>query len=221
MLLYILMMIFGQSINYADRCEESGCALDNIPFGLPAETVDWQMKQKAPLAKKFVINGGRSIHYMGYKFQNMVETYDFNVFFNENGRFGAFSAMLKPSVRHYEYPEILNLYFTVRDQIANSGEYDSVDFQYTFKAPYSGTTEKEAMEGSFSNLEDAALKQDKNDRMSKYRFGKVWAKFRNKQYPNIRAVVLLSYIEDHESNDSQLYVTVSYGDTSVIHVSGN
>jgi len=221
MLLYILMMVFGQVIDFSDRCAASTCVIKDLPFGVGVETIDWQMKQKAPYANRVVLNGGSSIHYIGYKFQGMVETYDFNCFFNESGQFGAMSAIFKPSNGDYEYPEILNLYFTLRDQIISSEQYDSVEFQYAFKEPFRGTTEREAIEGIYSYLEDAALKQDKNDRMSKYRFGKVWAKFKHKNNPNVRAVVLLSYIEDHGNTDSQLYVTVSYGDTTILHINGN
>ena len=213
-MLYILLaLIFGQEIDFTAQCEKGMCVVDNIPFGIGRDAVDWQVGNKAPGAVKTVANAGGTVHYVGYRFEGMVETKDVIFNFNGKGQMNDISVVLSPGEGEYEYPEVVNLYFTLRDQIAISGLYDSVEYVYDFKTPFSGTSEKDAMEGSYSGIEADALRQDRNGRMSQHRFGKIWSIFQNIKRPSVKAILMVSYLEGSNEADSNLYVTLEYKDT--------
>ena len=213
-MLYILLaLIFGQELDFASQCEKGLCVVDNVPFGIGRDAVDWQISNKAPGAVKTATNAGGTLHYAGYRFEGMVETKDVLFNFNGKGQLNDISVVLAPGEGEYEYPEVVNLYFTIRDQMVSSGIYDSVEFMYDFKAPFSGTSEKDAMEGSYSGIEANALRQDRNGRMSPHRFGKIWSIFQNTKRPSVKAILMVSYLEGSDESDNNLYVTIEYKDT--------
>lgn len=209
MLLVLLTLIFGQQINFSAQCDSGRCVVDNIPFGIGRDAVKWQMKYEAPESAPITGDGGEIVQFNGYKFGGMWQSTKTAFIFNGEGLLRNIVTQLVPSTREYEYPEVFNLYMATRDQIQSSGEYDSVEFVYSFKDPYNGTTEKEATEGVFSGLEESALEQDRNGVISKYRFSKVWAVFQNKRRHSLK--VLIAIVK--EDRDSRPSVHLEYIDT--------
>jgi hypothetical protein len=199
MIYMILALMFGQQINFTDECDSGVCVIDNIPFGVGMQTVDWQMSQMAPSAVHEVREGGVVDVYHGYKFMGMQETRDFQFVYTSKGQMQEIGMILTPSIKNSRYPEVMNLYFTLRDAIQHSGLYDSIEFMYAFKNPFNGSTEKDAIEGTFAEDEEDALLQDRNGKMSKYRFGKIWGIFQNKKRHSVKAVISVSIPEGMRS----------------------
>ncbi len=196
MILLMLTLIFGQMVDFSEECKSTPCVIDHIPFGIGRETVDWQMHNIAPLAKRSIYDGGIVYHYEGYKFQGIQQTRFVEFIFSSSGFLREIGMFLTPSENgDNEFPEVLNLYFTLRDRLLESGLYDSVEFVYSFKHPYQGTTEQEAMNGEFSYLEENALLQDRNGNLSKYRFGKVWSIMKNRKYPYLQVILSVAVQE--------------------------
>lgn len=210
MIYLILSLIFGQMVDYSVECDSAPCVIDHIPFGVGRETVDWQMHNIAPLATRTIYDGGTVYHYDGYKFQGIQQTRFVEFIFSSTGYLREIGMFLTPSEGMAdEFPEVLNLYFTLRDRIVESGLYDSVEYVYSFKTPYEGNTEAEAMKGEFTLLEEDALRQDRNGNLSRHRFGKVWSILRNRKHPTL-AVILSVAIQDGASCPS---VNIQYIDT--------
>lgn len=209
MLLAILYMIFGQQINFMSQCDSGKCVIDNIPFGIGREAVKWQMKYEAPSAMPRTEHGGEVVQYDDYKFNGDARSFATAFIFNGDGLLRGIVSSLVPSSDDYEYPEVFNLYMEMRDRIQSSGLYDSIEFVYSFKEPYYGTDEREAISGNFSGSEASALEQDRNGVISKYRFGKVWAVFQNKDRHSLK--ILLAVVQ--ESGNRKPSVHVEYIDT--------
>lgn len=210
MIYLILSLIFGQMVDFSEVCDSTPCVIDHIPFGVGVETVDWQMHYMAPLATRKVYDGGTVYHYEGYKFQGIQQTRFVEFIFSSKGNLREIGMFLTPSEEMADqYPEVLNLYFTLRDRIVESGLYDSVEYVYSFRNPYEATTEKEAMNGNFTLQEEYALRQDRNGNLSKYRFGKVWSILRNRKHPTLE-VILSVAIQDGATSPS---VNMQYIDT--------
>lgn len=196
MILLMMSLLFGQMIDFSDVCDSTPCVIDHIPFGIGRETVDWQMHNIAPLATRSIYDGGMVYHYDGYKFQGIQQTRFVEFIFSSSGFLREIGMFITPTENgDNEYPEVLNLYFTIRDRLKESGLYDSVEFVYSFKHPYEGTTEREAMKGEFSYLEENALLQDRNGNLSKYRFGKVWSIMKNRKYPHLQVILSVAIQE--------------------------
>lgn len=188
MILLMLTMLFGQMIDMSEECQATPCVIDHLPFGVGRETVEWQMHYIAPNAVVKSEDGGMIARYSDYKFQGFIQTRLVDFVFSSDGHLREIGVLLSPDPKgESRYPAVLNLYFTMRDKLVESGLYDSVEYVYSFKNPYMGTTEAEAMNGEFSEQEEDALAQDQNGYLSKYRFGKVWSIFRNKQHPTLTA----------------------------------
>ena len=195
MIYLILTLLFGQQLDLVDDCETAVCVIDNLPFGVGRQTADWQMHYIAPEAVREVREGGAVVAYHGYKFQGIQETRDFQLVFSAKGQLQEMGMILTPTESDNRYPVVMNLYFTLRDAIVASDLYDSVEYMYAFKAPYSGTSEAEAIEGSYSGTEETALEQDRNGKLNKYRFGKVWSIFQNKKNHAVKAILSVSVPE--------------------------
>jgi hypothetical protein len=196
MILLMMTLLFGQMIDFSEVCDSTPCVIDHIPFGIGPETVDWQMHNIAPLSTRTVYDGGIVYHYDNYKFQGIQQTRFVEFIFSSSGFLREIGMYLTPSENgDNEFPEVLNLYFTLRDRIIESGLYDSVEFVYSFRHPYEGTTEREAMNGEFSYLEENALLQDRNGNLSKYRFGKVWSIFKNRKHPKLQVILSVAIQE--------------------------
>lgn len=196
MILLMMTLLFGQMIDFSEECDSTPCVIDHIPFGIGPETVDWQMHNIAPLSTRTVYDGGIVYHYDNYKFQGIQQTRFVEFIFSSSGFLREIGMYLTPSENgDNEFPEVLNLYFTLRDRIIESGLYDSVEFVYSFRHPYEGTTEREAMNGEFSYLEENALLQDRNGNLSKYRFGKVWSIFKNRKHPKLQVILSVAIQE--------------------------
>jgi hypothetical protein len=206
----LFALIPGQAVNFQVECDSVPCVIDNIPFGVGRETVDWQMRQIAPLASRTIFDGGIVYHYDGYKFQGIQQSRFVDFIFSTNGALREIGVFLSPTANDdNRFPEVLNLYFTMRDRIVESRLYDSVEFVYSFKRPYSGTPEKDAIAGDFTGQEEDALIQDRNGNLSKYRFGKVWSIFKNRKHPSLM-VTLSVAIQEGATTPS---VNLQYTDT--------
>lgn len=209
MILMILALLFGQQIDFKSECDSGKCVINGVPFGILPEAVAWQMNAIAPSDAPKVLDGGATLLYRGYKFHGRSESRFTQFAFNAKGSLMSVSTAMTPSDEPYEFPEVMNLYFALRDEIQNSGLYDSIEFMYSFKEPFLGTSEKDVLEGNFSNLEVAALKQDRNGNLSRYRFAKIWAIFQNKTRHSLKAVLTVAM----EEGDERPRIILNYADT--------
>ena len=206
----MLMMIFGQSSEGGPKCDSEVCAIPGTFFGASAPEVMRTMHRLAPDAKSKVLDGGTSIEYFDYKIGGAADARIVLFVFVPDKGLEEVSTWLTPAESGNHYPEVLNLYFELRDAIQSTGLYDSIEFMYSFKNPYHGTTEKEAMAGNFSGDEEAALIQDRNGILGKYRFAKVWAVFQNKRSHSKKLTISVGY-----DGQGDFGVSMEYYDNSL------
>lgn len=211
MILTLLVILFGQAIGFQE-CAGSNCPFEKTPFGVKSEVVTWNLKNAYPSATCQSIDGGLILGCEGFKYAGMATTDNVDFFFNSNGLFAGYSVSFSPKGMDYEYPEVMNMYFAIRDALIMSGEYDSVAFVYKFKSPFSALDEDDAKKGDFTGMEDNALKQDRSDEMSAHRFGKVWSIFQSKRKASVKCVIQVA--ENLGVNGrTMLHVYLKYKDT--------
>lgn len=205
----VLNMFFGQMLDFSEQCTQTVCVIKNIPFGVGRSTVQYQMRYIAPSIAMRESKGSDSYQYKDFKFQGIVQARYTHFVFNPMNQLEEVSINFTPRDNfNSEYPEVINLYFALRERVIESGQYDSVEFVYSFKNPFEGTTEKEAIQGEFTYQEEMALRRDGNGYLNKFRFAKIWSIFKSKKDPDVRLIISVALQEQTQGLD----VSVSYTD---------
>lgn len=209
----IVLLLLAFFTAPSDNCDLFGCVAGGIPFGTPKEIVMLKMKQLSESSNIVTEVASNSVHYDKFMYWRHEETTDFSFRFNSNDELDMVNAYLQPQ-EYSSYPQLFNLYMQVRDEIVESCRYDSVEFIYKFRDPYGNGTEAEALAGTFTFSEMAALRQDANQKTSKYRYAKVWSIFKSKEHPEISLKVMIAYVQYSNVQDDGAYcVYVEYEDT--------
>lgn len=216
MFLLIIFHIFFSRCDFTQLCQSDGCIYRDIPFGGSSQLVKHQVRELNFHLTPVIDLKSNSISYEGLTFwkYNEVESVTFR--FNAVDQLDGVFIYMKPDEKNV-YPELLDLYLDVQEEIIKSGKYDSLEFQYKYKYPFGEGTQKEALDGDYTYQEMDALEQDGTQRLSVRRFGQVYSRFKSKTLP-IELTLMISYVRYLQRPGGHFVVLLSFEDKSRSHI---
>ena len=212
MFLLILIHIFFSRCDFTQLCQSEGCIYNDIPFGASSQLVQYQVRELNFHLTPVIDEKSNSISYEGLSFWKYNEVQSVTFRFNAVDQLDGVFIYMTPDEKNV-YPELLDLYLDVQEEIIKSGKYDSVEFKYAYKYPFGEGTQQEALDGDYTYQEMDALEQDGTQRLSPRRFGQVHSRFQSKTLP-VELTLMISYVRYLQRPGGHFVVLLSFEDKS-------
>lgn len=210
-ILILIWTLFSQSIDMSAQCASNGCIVNGIPFGTGRDLVKWQMRSLAPSTPPHEDGSLDAIGYGNFPFWRWTCVNDIQFGFNSSGELDGIDVFFTPNGKMSQYPELYSLYTEIRDELIASGNYDSVEYRYKFKAPFPESNEVDAEKGEYTYAEMEAMRKDGNLSTSNRKFAQVWSKFKSKVHP-IDVIIQIAYAPYSNTIGGDFVVVLSFKD---------